>query len=125
MKKQENQLIQKLKSLKKQIEQVERQLDEVDQVNRGDRPSPNQAKLIQSQNFSFGVYFERRKALRKVRCKGLINKSTRRFSSAKEANQHGKRFAKIHKHVGFTVVKLGQKANAWINWKTGKTNPAI
>ncbi len=107
------------------VKSAEKQMDEINLMISGDKPDFDQAKKIKSQRFSYGVYFTRRQALRQVRCKGLVNKSLRRFVSPKEANQHGKRFTKIHNHKGYKVVKLQMRANAWINWITGKTNPVI
>jgi len=119
------QLKAKLKALEKQGFAVLKEIQVIEEVETGDRPSPAQAKLIASQAFSYGVHFERAKVLRKVRSPGAICVSQRRFSSRKEAEQHGKRFARLHRHKGFDVVRVNKRANAWINWKTGKTNPTL
>ncbi len=95
------------------------------EIESGERPTPSVAKLIKTQPFSYGVHFERRKVLKKVASPGAICVSVRRFTSRKEADQHGKRFAKKHSHRGYDVVRVNKRANAWINWETGKTNPAI
>lgn len=109
-------------ALRAQIAAAQRQLRDIEEVESGDKPSSQQAALIRSQPFSFGVSFLRRKAK-----KGVASfVSNRRFSSAQEAEQHGKRFTKKHKHESFLVVYITNKrANAWINWTTGKTNPAV
>ena len=123
--KQERALKAKYRALEKELQNVERQLDELEDVKSGDRPSPEQAKLIKSQPYSFTVHFERSKVLRKVRSPGSVCKSLRRFGTRKEAEQHGKRFTKLHRHKGYKVLKVSQRANAWINWRTGKTNPVL
>lgn len=117
------QLKAELKALEKKGFQVLKEIQVIEEVETGDRPSPAQQKLIAAQAFSYGVHFERRKSLKEVRSPGAICVSQRRFSSRKEAEQHGKRFAKKHHHKGFDVVRVNKRANAWINWKTGKTNP--
>jgi hypothetical protein len=119
------QLKAKLKALEKQGFQVLKEIQVIEEVETGDRPSPAQAKLIATQKFSYGVHFERRKELVKVKSPGYICVSSRRFTSSKEATQHGKRFMRIHRHKGFDVVRVNKRANAWINWKTGKTNPTL
>lgn len=113
------------KQIKAKIAELQRSLVEVAEVESGDRPSPEQARLIKSQLFSYGVHFERRKVLRKVKSPGAICVSVRRFTSRKEADQHGKRFSKKHGHRGYDVVRTSKRANAWVNWKTGKTNPVL
>jgi len=111
------QLQAKLKALIKQQVDVEDQIAELDEVESGDRPSPEIAAAIRSQKFSYTVEFVRRN--------GTTKGSQRRFSSSKEAGQHGRRFAKKHRHSDYHVVKVAKRANAWINWTTGKTNPVI
>lgn len=115
----------KIKALTKQISVHEKALETIEAIESGDLPSADQAKRIKSQPYSFGVHFERSKVLRKVRSPGGINRSLRRFGTQKEAVQHGKRFTKIHHHKGFTIVRVSKRANAWINWRTGKTNPVL
>lgn len=119
----------KAEDIQDRLEEVQFAIDDFDDqqeaVDRGDIPSPEQQARIDEQQFSFGVHFERRKAIKKGKSPGVICVSTRYFSSRKEAEHHGKRFTKIHNHVGFDVVRVNKKANAWVNWKTGKTNPAI
>ena len=114
-------------SLVKQLAAIDKQINEVALVDAGDKPAPAIAALIKKQNFSFSVTFVRRKALTKTKRtpKGLSFTSVRRFATEKEAVQHGKRFAKKHNHKSFHVIEVSKKANAWINWKTGKTNPVI
>lgn len=114
-----------LKKLDDQMGKLQDQLDHAEQVEAGDKPSPAQAALIKSQAYSYGVTFIRRKALKKVRQKGELRTSDRRFSSRKEAEHHAKRFQKIHKHKDYSVCVVDKRANAWVNWKTGKTNPAL
>ncbi len=111
--------------LEKLVALAQNKMDHIDNVIEGDVPSDEQQKKIKSQKFSFGVIFERRKVLKKVRSPGALCKSVRRFTSKKEAVHHGKRFSKIHKHKGFALVRVNKRANAWVNWLTGKTNPAI
>lgn len=125
-------IVQYEKALKSKIKTTERtlaglreELAAVGEVKSGDRPNCEQAKLMKSQRFSFTVHFERNKVLRKVRSPGAVCKSLRRFTSRKEAIQHGKRFSRIHRHKGYEVVRVAKRANAWINWRTGKTNPVL
>jgi hypothetical protein len=82
--------------------------------------------------YVFGVVFERAKYLNQVRgprgwvdSPGLRVTSTRRFKTPAEAFQHAKRFNRIEGHVGFTVTVQAGRPNAYINWRTGKTNPLI
>lgn len=114
-------------ALVKKLAAIDTQIAEVTQVESGDKPAPAIAALIKSQKFSFSVVFVRRKELTKTKRtpKGLSFTSVRRFSTQKEATQHGRRFAKKHNHKSFHVIEVSKKANAWINWKTGKTNPVI
>lgn len=100
-------------------------------------PKPNAAqRKAFRRKTSFGVVFERRKAITQVHNKAgewvkarspgkMEVTSERRFGSEKEAKIHGRRFTRIEGHRGFEVVVLKLKPNAWINWKTGKTNPLI
>lgn len=120
-----NKLLQEKRALEKQINEIGRKIDQLDEMISGDKPDREQAARIKSQRHSFGVVFNRRKALKKVKQKGLVRTSARRFTSRKEATHHAKRFVKIHKHKGFKVVWVAKRANAWINWITGKTNPVI
>ncbi len=108
-----------------QIRQLQDCLVQIEEVESGDRPSPAQQKLMKSQKFSYQATFVRRKALRKVKQKGEIRTSSRRFSSLKEATQHAKRFSKIHRHRSYKVARVNKRANAWVNWRTGKTNPEL
>lgn len=110
------------------IEEAQADIDDLtnedaddDLVETGEIPSPEQAKRMKAQVFSYSVTFVRRKA-RKGK---TVLHSVRRFSSRKEAEHHGKRFTKKHNHSEFSVCIMQQKANAWVNWKTGKTNPAL
>lgn len=109
------------KALERELAQLSTQIETQDEIESGDRPSPEQAKRIATQDHSYGVTFVRRQA-RKGK---LVLTSKRRFSSKKEAEQHGRRFQKKHRHQEFSVCIQHAKANAWINWKTGKTNPAL
>ncbi len=108
-----------------QIEYVEDEIthfdNEQEQIDAGEIPSPAQQKLIETQKFSYGVNFLRSKP---VKGKSVFV-STRRFGTKKEAAHHGARFAKKHNHKDFSVVVLNERPSAWVNWKTGKTNPAI
>jgi hypothetical protein len=99
-------------------------LDEVLLMKSGDVPMPDQAKAMKKP-VSYGVHFTRNRVLRQVRSPGLVCKSVRRFSSMKEAVQHGKRFMKKHNHASYKIVKVAKRPNAWINWRTGKTNPVL
>lgn len=92
-----------------------------DAVARGDIPNAEQAELMKTQKFSFSVVFQRRKANKGK----VIKESVRCFTTRQEADHHGERFTAKHNHVGWDVVRVNKKANAWVNWKTGKTNPAI
>ncbi len=95
------------------------------EIEAGDKPNHEQAARIKNQPYSYGVHFLRRKALRKGKSPGMVMKSTRLFGTKKEAEQHGKRFTKKNDHADFSIVYVNKRPNAWINWKTGKTNPAI
>jgi hypothetical protein len=117
---QRQQLEAQLKAARKacsQAKRLERELAELDEVATGEVPAPEIALAIRRQSFSYGIVFLRRKGDEKT--------SQRRFSSAREANQHGTRFTRIHRHRGFYIVRVSQRANAWINWTTGKTNPVV
>lgn len=81
---------------------------------------------------SYGVKFTRRKYLNKIKgprglvsCPGDFRVSDRRFATLKEANHHGKRFVEIENHKSYSVFRSNDKVNAYVNWKTGKTNPLI
>lgn len=85
---------------------------------------------------SFGVLFVRGKSITKIRNPNgkLVEArnagepvvvSVRRFASVNEAAHHGKRFKKIEGHKSFHVIFVNAKPNAWVNEKTGKTNPLI
>lgn len=113
------------RAYQKEVAPIQKQLAQLEEVESGDKPDAGQAARIKSQKFSYTVHFERRKNLLKVRSPGAVCVSERRFTSAKEATHHAKRFAKLHKHKSFTVVMVNKRANAWINWTTGKTNPVI
>jgi hypothetical protein len=92
-----------------------------EEVDLGNIPSVAQRELMATQLFSYGVTFQRSKAVNGE----VILTSTRTFTTEDEAIHHGERFSEKHGHAGFTVVPSNNKANAWVNWKTGKTNPAI
>lgn len=94
-------------------------------VKSGEIPAPAIAALIKSQNFSFAVVFVRSKEPTKPKNKrlGLSFTSDRRFATLKEANQHGYRFKSKHRHAGYHTIKVAKRANSWVNWATGKTNP--
>ncbi len=108
---------QRIRQLQSQIDSANRELRALTAVVDGTKPSAEIQRRIDSQRFSYTVEF--------VRKNGQTFTSKRRFSSSKEAGQHGTRFAKKHKHQEATVVRVNQRANAWINWETGKTNPAV
>jgi len=85
---------------------------------------------------SFGVLFVRGRTINKVQdAKGNwvmsrypdqpVVLSVRRFGSEQEAKLHGRRFRKLEGHKDFFVVLQNAKPNAWVNLKTGKTNPLI
>lgn len=120
-----NQLRSQLKKLRSQAAAIEKEIANVELVETGDIPAPAIAKLIKSQRYSYSVVFVRRKELNKPKNgkKGVSFTSDRRFATKKEAQQHGRRFSKKHKHRSFHVIEVSKKANSWINWKTGKTNP--
>jgi hypothetical protein len=115
----------KEKKILAELAKVQQNIKQVALVATGDVPAPAIAKLIKSQSFSYSVVFVRRKALNKPKNKkkGLSFASDRRFATLKEAQQHGRRFVKKHKHESFHAIKVSKKANSWINWATGKTNP--
>ncbi len=115
----------RIKALERQLADLKREhnreLRTSNAVATGEKPAPSIEKLIASQSFSYGVNFLRRKPVKGV----MVNVSQRRFSSVKEAAQHGKRFAAKHRHQAYFVTVTQQRANAWVNWKTGKTNPVL
>jgi hypothetical protein len=115
----------KYKALHKQMAAVDDQINEIQDQLNGDKPVPEIAKKIASQRFSFGVAFTRKKELRKVKKPGLRFMSDRRFATKAEATTHGRRFQKKHGHQKFEVVRVNKRANAWVNPRTGKTNPVV
>jgi hypothetical protein len=121
----QKQLQAKAASLRAQLAKLDKEIKSNRLVLSGDVPAPAIAKLIKSQPFSFAVVFVRRKALNKPKNKkkGVSFTSDRRFATMKEAAQHGRRFKVKHKHESFHAIKVSKKANSWINWSTGKTNP--
>lgn len=123
-KEREKALLAKRRLLEKGLAANSKELAAVGLVKAGDKPSPEQVKLFK-QGFSFTVEFVRRKALRKVRSPGGVCKSTRRFSSRKEALHHAGRFSRLHRHKSFEIKRVGKNPNAWVNWTSGKTNPVI
>lgn len=85
---------------------------------------------------SFGVLFIRGRSINQVRDANgnwvmsrypdqPVVLSVRRFGSQEEATIHGRRFKKLEGHKNFFVVLQNSKPNAWVNLKTGKTNPLI
>lgn len=114
----------KVKAAQKALDLARDVLETVEEIKSGDRPSFEQARAMKNK-VSYGVHFERANVLREVRSPGAVCKSVRRFSSRKEAEHHAKRFKRIHGHKSFTIVRVAQRANAWINWSTGKTNPVL
>ncbi len=112
-----NTLLAKRRKLEAEIKTINAAIAKIDEVESGNVPAPEIAALIAKQKFSYGVEF--------VRKNGKVVVSQRRFSSSKEAKQHGTRFTAKHAHKDFAVVRINKRANAWINWKTGKTNPVI
>lgn len=104
-------------------ESLERKLERVIAAN---------AKKAVGKKGSYGVKFVRRKYITKIKgprgwvnCPGTSRESERRFATTKEAHHHGKRFVEIENHKSYSVFKSNDKVNAYVNWKTGKTNPLI
>jgi hypothetical protein len=104
-------------------EALERKLEKV--------VAANQRKVI-GRSKSFGVKFNRRKYINKIKgpkgwvaCPGLVRESQRRFATIKEANHHGQRFVEIENHKSYSVFTSKDKVNAYVNWRSGKTNPLI
>lgn len=66
-------------------------------------------------------------AVRYIRKAGAKDRpqSGRRFRTRDEARMHGTRFVKLKGHIGFKLEKVKEPVNAWVNKKTGLTNPAI
>lgn len=98
-------------------------------------PTTQQKRALR-RSTSFGVVFERRKAitqyrdengnLKSVRSPGRVTfTSARRFGSENEAKRHGKRFMRLENHRSFKVITVKLAPNAWVNLRTGKTNPVI
>lgn len=76
---------------------------------------------------SFAVSFIRQKDLR---ADGSVaanarNPSKRRFATRAEAEQHADRYVRIEKHVGKFITVTRDPVNAYVNPKTGLTNPVI
>lgn len=98
------------------------------------KPTASQRAAFR-RNSSFGVLFVRSAPIQEVvtnsgwkaaRNAGKhVTLSVRRFGSAKEASTHGKRFKRLEGHAAFYVVLQDSTPNAWVNLKTGKTNPLI
>jgi hypothetical protein len=95
-------------------------------------PTPAQQDKIDNQQFSFGIRFIRAKALTEVKgpggwvpSPGLTVVSERTFGTKSEATNHAKRFRDIEGHYGFEIIEVDSPPNAWVNEKTGKTNPVI
>lgn len=100
------------------------------------KPTAAQARALRSQKTSFGILFVRTTPIETVRDRhgewvaarkpgkhGVL--SVRRFATDKEAVRHARRFTRLHGHETFAVVALKQRPNAWVNARTGKTNPLI
>lgn len=107
-----------------QVAKLERTLDKTH--------AANQKKALGRGGLSFGVKFTRRKYIKQIKGpKGWVDSpgnfrvSERRFATSKEANHHGKRFVEIEGHKSYSVFRSKDKVNAYVNWKTGKTNPLI
>lgn len=95
-----------------------------------------QSDALRRRKTSFGVLFQRRKAITKIKDRSgkrvaaraageFVVTSPRLFSTSAEANHHGKRFARIEGHKAYWVTFVEKAPNAWVNFKTGKTNPLI
>jgi hypothetical protein len=98
-------------------------------------PTPEQRRAMRRKT-SFGVVFIRRSPIDEVKNKnGDWVKarspgkpevtSLRRFGSVAEAKRHGSRFKRIENHKGFKVIVVKKSPNAYVNLRTGKTNPLI
>ena len=96
----------------------------------------SQRDRLRRQTYSFGVLFVRNKGIAKVKnshgewvaaraAGSLVVTSPRLFGTLAEAKHHGKRFARIENHKEFHVIFTEKKPNAFVNFKTGKTNPLI
>lgn len=125
-------------SLQDQIDAIIEKLvglrDAVAKVKRGKKyaPTAEQQDRIDNQGFSFGIRFIRAKKLSEVKgpsgwepSPGLTVVSARTFGTKEEAEVHAKRFQKIEGHFGYEVIEVDGGPNAWVNEKTGKTNPVI
>ena len=86
-----------------------------------------QQRVLHNQKWSIEVYFVRPGDLRPDGSVAANNRnpSSRRFGSQEEATHHALRFVAKENHAGFYTVKSHQRPNAWVNWKTGLTNPVI
>ncbi len=101
------------------------------------KTKPTQAQRASfRRSTSYGVLFVRSKLITKAlgaagkfvpaqNAGEPVTLSARRFGSIREASLHGKRFKRIEGHKAFHVVVNDRKPNAWINYRTGKTNPVI
>lgn len=99
-------------------------------------PTAAQARALRTRKTSFGIVYFRSKAIKTVKNKNgdrvaarspgkLEVPSARRFGSEKEANRHARRFVKIEGHKGYKIKQVNKRPNAWVNLKTGRTNPLI
>lgn len=142
--KNELRLIKQIKSAEKKLNKIDKQLNKIEKRwdsqkrvitklwTKLERLEYVNLKAETEQIESFGVKFTRRKAITYIKGKygwenspGRYRVSDRRFATQKEAVHHGKRFTKIENHKSFSVFKSNDEANAYVNWRTGKTNPMI
>lgn len=91
-----------------------------------DKPSAAQASRLRNSRTSFAVNYVRTKDL----ANGAVtankrNPSVRRFGTAEEAQHHALRFVEKQGHLGFYITSAKARPNAWVNEKTGLTNPEI
>lgn len=95
-----------------------------------------QADALRRRKTSFGVVFVRSRPIRKVKDRDgklvlarnsgeVVVPSQRLFATDKEASHHGKRFVRLEGHRSFFVTFVRKSPNAWVNFKSGKTNPLI
>ena len=81
---------------------------------------------IPDQAYSFAVNYVRKDQVKDgVVAANPRNPSVRRFATEKDARNHALRFVKEQGHRGYWLSRTNDRPNAWINPKTGLTNPAL
>lgn len=122
----------KIESILLILAQLKEEVSQLSETSGKTQPSHNQQKRIDNQRYAYGVKFVRAKKLAKIKGvtgweskPGLVRVSERLFGTRDESLTHARRFVKIYSHKSYKVMKVNKRPNAWVNEKTGKTNPVI